>query len=386
MTDGPTRPSGAERTPIRVFVHLGPNFDPEAWRSDWLRGEIVGVNEPSPYGYHRANEMGCVVTFSTHSETRVGKAVRLALRVLAGFDLLHAWRNRHAIRAADVVWTHSESHGLGVAAALWPLPRQRRPALILQNVWLIDRWARYPAAHRALFKRLLRRADVLTFLSPVNRDIAAELFAGVRCEFVHYGIRSDEKYTPRAPDGRRPLSILALGNDEHRDWATMVAGAEKLPDARLTVVSRNFPKALTTKAQVSVRKVENNRELEEIFAASDILLLTLKPNKHASGVTVLQEAVLHGLPVVATDTGGLKEYFDETMVHYVEPSDASAVADAIRRATADPDRSLEMVHRAQQRMSGEGISSEAYVRRHVELSKEILDHHEKRAAGAVPRA
>jgi hypothetical protein len=222
MTDGSTRPSQADETPIRVFVHLPPSFDAEAWRAAWLRGEIVGINEPFPYGYHRANGMGCTVAFSAHSETRAGKAVRLAVRALVGFDLLHAWANRHAIRHADVVWTHSESHGLGVAAILWPLPRRKRPAMILQNVWLIDRWSQYPAVHRALFKRLLRRADVLTFLSTINRDIAATLFAGVRCEFIHYGIRNDDKYPPRVPDGHRPLSILAIGNDEHRDLVTTI--------------------------------------------------------------------------------------------------------------------------------------------------------------------
>jgi len=31
----------------------------------------------------------------------------------------------------------------------------------------------------------------------------------------------------------------------------------------------------------------------------------LLPNLHASGITVIQEAVLAGVPVVATDTGGL---------------------------------------------------------------------------------
>jgi hypothetical protein len=35
------------------------------------------------------------------------------------------------------------------------------------------------------------------------------------------------------------------------------------------------------------------------------------------------------------------------------------------------------------RMSAKGISSEAYVRRHVELSKEILDRDGKRARSAV---
>ncbi len=40
------------------------------------------------------------------------------------------------------------------------------------------------------------------------------------------------------------------------------------------------------------------------------MVVPLKPNKHASGITVMEEAALHGLPMVVTDTGGLKAYFD----------------------------------------------------------------------------
>jgi hypothetical protein len=120
-------------------------------------------------------------------------------------DFVHAWRNRAAIRTADVVWTHSESHGLGVAAVHALTRAGRRPAMLLQNVWLIDRWRRYPPPHRWLFTRLLRRADVLTFLSSQNRDIAASLFPGNRCVTVLYGIRAEDKRLPRRPvtlDGR----------------------------------------------------------------------------------------------------------------------------------------------------------------------------------------
>jgi hypothetical protein len=30
------------------------------------------------------------------------------LRRIVGFDLIHAWRNRKGLFAADIVWTHTE--------------------------------------------------------------------------------------------------------------------------------------------------------------------------------------------------------------------------------------------------------------------------------------
>ena len=48
-----------------------------------------------------------------------------------------------------------------------------------------------------------------------------------------------------------------------------------------------------------------------------------------SGITVIQEAVLAGVPVIATATGGLSGYFPPDTVRYVPPGDVAALRDAI---------------------------------------------------------
>ncbi|WP_186110551.1 hypothetical protein [Burkholderia gladioli] len=53
---------------------------------------VVGLNDVTPYGYGRAEAMQCQVRFSA-----AGKLLRLGLRAVTGFDLLHAWLNRSAV-------------------------------------------------------------------------------------------------------------------------------------------------------------------------------------------------------------------------------------------------------------------------------------------------
>ncbi len=56
------------------------------------------------------------------------------------------------------------------------------------------------------------------------------------------------------------------------------------------------------------------------------MCVPLKHNKHASGITVVQEAVLSGVPVVATLRAGLDAYFSHDEIRYVQPDNPIALA------------------------------------------------------------
>lgn len=78
---------------LRVFVHLATDKDPAAWRRAWEAGTLVGVNEETPYGYGRAERMGCTLAFArAYPESSAARFLRLGLRVLLGFDLLQIGR------------------------------------------------------------------------------------------------------------------------------------------------------------------------------------------------------------------------------------------------------------------------------------------------------
>lgn len=367
------RSAQSARSEIRVHVHLAVDKDPVEWRRKRESGDLVGINDPTPYGYGRAEDMGCRVTFSkSGKENRLAKLCRLGVRAIVGADLVHAWRNRAAIRNADIVWTHTESQYLSVAMVGVLL--RRRIRIIGQNVWLIDIWDALTLPKKVLFRWLISRVDVLTFLSPENYARAKALFPGANVRWVKFGIPAEQK---RAPVDRRcdqVVNILAVGNDRHRDWETLIDAVGGAPHFRLKILSGSVPKRLVKRStNIEVARARSNDELHKAFDEATLVCVPLKKNLHASGLTVIQEAVLSGVPVVATDIGGLADYFSADEIRYVPVGDAGALRAAFEEISRDPARAFERAARAQARMAdSDDLGAQPYVRRHVELSREIL--------------
>ena len=361
---------------MKVHVHLAYGRDETTWAKAYDDGTLIGINDRDSYGYRHAAAMVSAMTFSRdHREGPVGKLIRGGARALLGFDLIHAWRNRDAILAADVVWTHTESQHLAISQLFANSGRKpgERPKLLAQSVWLMDHWRRFPMVRRAYFRRLLRRADVLTCHSRENRAMARRLFPHARTELVLFGIAADTIHAPqhRANDGSE--LIVAVGNDEHRDWPTLIAAVARHPDWRLRIVSTKAAPSLADGVpNVEVRGVTSNRDLLDLYRRATVAVVPLKPNAHASGITALQEAALSGIAAVATDVGGLIDYFDRDQISYVPVGDIDAMEQAIGRLLADPDERYRQAIAAQRRMGPDGLSSQAYARRHVELSRALL--------------
>lgn len=358
---------------LAVYAHVAHGHDPVRWARDWASGALVGFNERSPYGYHRADDMGARVTFSTsHAEGALARLVRGGLRVALGFDIVHAWRNRAALTACDVVWTHTESQHLAVLAVLALTRPSRAPKVIAQSVWLIDEWDRIGPLRRALATRLIAGADVLTFLSPLNAARAQAMWPHKRCEFVRFGVTCALKAAPKT-QAPQTIHVLSVGNDRHRDWATLVSAFAGEPSVALTIASRTAPRALAAgHHNVTIAAPATQEELEALYRMADVFVLPLEPNLHASGVTVLQEAALFGLPVVATRAGGLEGYFTTEEACFVAPHAPQAMRDAVRTLFADDAARTRLAARLQARMCDDDLSSTAYVARHVALSRELV--------------
>ncbi len=363
----------AQTLPIRVFVHLAHGLDAHRWEMNWRDGKVIGVNERLPYGYFRAADFGCVVEYSrSKNETSAGKLVRLGTRLVLGFDLVHAWQNRHTMFGADVIWTHTESQHFAILALFHLFRHRRRPKLIAQSVWLLDHWFRLSLLKRWLYRKLLSKADVLTVLSPSNLQVAKELFHDCRSELVLYGIRADQKIPPKLQTSR-PIRVISLGNDEHRDWNTLISAVKLHGECELKIVSSRVDRTLIRGTQnISVERPADNAALLDLYAWADLVVLAIKPNLHASGITVLQEAALLGIPMICSDTGGLRAYFSDEEVRYVPAWDAPAICNAVKELAEDDASRRELASRAQQRMGDNGLSSISYVLRHVELSKQLM--------------
>jgi len=367
---------------IRVFVHLSVPYGAERWQDSFKNGKLIGINDRLPYGYYRAAEDGCQIVYSEDKkENRLDRSFRLWMKSIFGVDIVHAWRNRKGIYDSDVVWTHTELQYIAVLMLFHILFWKPRPKLIAQSVWLYDRWQDLGLLKRWVFSRLIAKADILTVLSPENLKVARTLFPHIRSEFIPFGINVDELAPLKKEKIHHPIRILSIGNDPHRDWQILIQSVKDLPDCHLKIASWKLNKeAIKYYNNIELLHISTDSKLFSAYEWADIILLTIKLNLHASGITVLQEAAVLGVAATCSDIGGLKAYFSDEEVYFIPHGDASEIQKAIATLAGDDQLRWRLAERAQARMRPGDLSSRSYARRHAELSRELL------AWGPVPAA
>ena len=297
--------------PLRVFVLLAHSFGARSWQERWGRGALAGIHERLPYGYFHCAGSDCEVEYSEDAdESRLTRLVRMCLRRLLGFDLIHAWRNRKKITRADVVWTHTELEYLAILVLFRLGVVSARPPLIAQSVWLFDRWPRMSRLRQWVYRRLIEKADILTVHSPENLRIARELFPHKHSELIHFGIDSSRIRPVQRREMGPPRRVLALGNDMHRDWDTLINAFGGRSEIEVRMGGKRIGRRLRRKtghfANLEIVAPATTAESDRLYQWADFVVVPLKPNLHASGITVVTEAVLFGVSVICTDTGGLR--------------------------------------------------------------------------------
>lgn len=369
-----TEPRTRTSKDIDIFVHLAHGFGRVSWRERFRAGKILGINHEDPYGYQQAGEMGCNISQSEdHPENALSRLVRLGLRAILGFDILHAWRNRHGIFGAEVVWTHTESQALAILLLMRFRGGKNHPKLIAQTIWTMDDWPSYSAVRRSFYKSLLGRADLLTVHSTSALRQLRQIFPHSRTEFVRYGIRADKSLEKTIHPMHWPIRVLTLGNDRHRDWQTFVAAIRDQAEIEARMVTRTDVSRLIKGVKNLVLTIPaGNQELISLYEWTDLVVVCLTDNLHASGITVIQEAVLFGVPVICSDTGDLRSYFTDEEVSYVPPQDPDALTNAILLAATDQQAFQKRSGRALVRMKDGDINSRGFVAHHVRMSRELL--------------
>jgi hypothetical protein len=344
------------------------------------------VNTYLPYGYHYAQGQGWSIACSEDGyEGPITELMRRILGRCLGFDLLHAWRNRSALRSADVVWTHTEREHLA-AALILSLSRAPAPRLLAQCVWLFDSWSNLSTAKRFLYRYLLRHADIITTQSPEDLKVARTLFPTHPTACVLSGGAVEWMSQPREESIHHPVRIAALGNDMHRDWSTLLRAFGGRSEYELAIASRQLTqRRLRNAPNVRLVKAQTEADVRQLYQWADMVVVPLKHNRHASGITVIFEGTISGVPVVATDTGGLRAYFAEDEIAYVPLNAPDAMRDMVDSLCTDRARSLAMVARAQRRMLTGELTKQGYAKRHRKLTEDLLQRRDPSLAVARDR-
>jgi glycosyltransferase involved in cell wall biosynthesis len=359
---------------VNVFVLLGYNFGANSWERKHALGLIPGLNDRLAYGYYRAAGEGWAIEYSHDDEERLlAKYCRLVLRKVLGFDLIHVFRNRQRLLRADIVWTHTELEHLGVLALFKLIGRwRRRPKVVANCIWLFDRWPGLSRVKRFIYRALLREADVVTTFSPENLKAAQRLLPSVRCECILWGALTNGLQHREAAT-HRPLRILSLGNDMHRDWQTLLRAFGNIDGYEVKIgSSRINQKLIEGIGNVEVISATTANEIRALYEWSDCVVVPLKANLHASGITVIFEAISSGVPSICTDTGGLRAYFSDSEVMYVPTYRPGAMREAADELALDDNLRLGMVTRAREHLISADLTAHGFASRYRRLSEELL--------------
>ena len=259
---------------------------------------------------------------------------------LAASSLRGAFRLRGTLRDADVVV--ATTTGTAMALATWRAAGLlRRPLVGIVAGLLNAPWKRSRAWTT---RRLLVRMHALLYgegeLAPLLER--APGLAG-RVHVNPFGVDASF-WTPSERTAPEEY-VVAIGNDGHRDWGTLVRAAREISVPIRVFTAHPPPTELP--ANVEWRpagwhdQVLTDVEVRELYRNAAAVVVPVEDVVQPSGQSVTLQALACARPVVLSRTRGLwspGELQDGVNVVLVPPGDADVLASAVHEVVADPAR------------------------------------------------
>jgi glycosyltransferase involved in cell wall biosynthesis len=211
---------------------------------------------------------------------------------------------------------------------------------------------------RVLWKFLLRSADAITTCSRSLASTAIEFDQALesKVKVVHNGTDELGKQAlgPNGSDVLTPfptrgLTVLSIGKFEHKKGQdVLIAGFKRLladrPELRLVLVGATGPSLDEIRQIVAAEGLEDRVRLHvdvphqfiwRFFAEASVFVLSSRSEPFG---IVLLEAGLAGVPVVATNVGGIPEILSDGVNGKLVPcDDPAAIACAVAELLDRPD-------------------------------------------------
>jgi glycosyltransferase involved in cell wall biosynthesis len=328
-----------------VVLHFGPDLDKPGGVASVIQAYVDADLRPWTIDF--------VSIYTPTSRFRQIARLVVALAVLST-------RSRRRI---DGVHVHT-SYGFDLVRAVLLLETARRrkfPTIVtVHGSRFMTDVRRAPRLVRAIFER----ADAVTVLS--EEVHAAALTLGAR----HTSLLPnpvEPRPSARSVDARK--QVLFAGEIGHRKGVDVLLQAWRKVHAEHSGVSLLLlgPIADPTLIASLPDGVHYGGPLPRagVLAALDSSCLAVLPSRAEAMPMFVLEAMAAGVPVVATDVGGIKSTLGDAGV-IVTVGDSDALASAIMELLADPDRLVEM-SRCGQRLVSEHYSTEVFTRNVVAL-------------------
>ena len=339
-----------------MIVHILPETEPfseyhggalSRWAANVLQGDtqslIIAPSTDSSWSFP-SEGVRCLPGLSRYRQIRQVFRYRLP-KSLERKWLKALFTSSLSLKAGDTVWIHNRPE---FAIALSSVVRSANARLVLhlQNSHL-----------KTFSTKLIRLAhiDKLVFCSEYLRKESLEVHPGVSGSIVIYNGASQELFYP-PPDGRsqrnKPPIILYVGRlvpekgvhvflaairlltERRVDVRGLVVGAPAFGQNEMTPYVQQLK--TTAPPNVHFHQYCSGRPLADKFGEADIFCCPSMWDEPFGLVNV--EAMASGLPVVATDTGGIPEIFSDGGAILVKRGSAVSLADALERLALDPAR------------------------------------------------
>jgi glycosyltransferase involved in cell wall biosynthesis len=242
------------------------------------------------------------------------------------------------LRSADVVV--ATSTGTAVALAAWSRAGLLRTPLVGIVAGLLnDPWKR---ARRLTTLPLLRRLQSVLY-GPGELAGMQALGLESRVHVVPFGV--DARFW--SPGGtERTREVVAIGNDGHRDWDTLVAAAPYI-SAPVRIFTRHarpdaLPPNVTWERADWYEQILSDEDVRELYRSAAVVVVPTKDVPQPSGQSVTLQAMASGTPVVLSRTRGLwapEQLRDDENIVLVPPGDARELAHSVRLLLDDRGRS-----------------------------------------------
>jgi glycosyltransferase involved in cell wall biosynthesis len=204
---------------------------------------------------------------------------------------------------------------------------------------------------------------------------------GVDLERFSPGSQDEARHQVGLPEDARVLMFAANStkSNEFKDFATLEGALESV--GKVIAVSVGEAGETRQVGSAELRMIEAQANLTPWYRAAD---LYVHPARADTFPTTVLEAHACGLPVVASDVGGIPEQVVEGETgHLVPTGDAQAMADAIRGLLADEPRRRSFAfaarRRAEQRFDARRMV-DAYLEWYESLSSSSADSSRMRSA------
>ena len=271
-----------------------------------------------------------------------GEAVRTTglvgrlVRAIGGNNLLLAWycyRRRHDY---DLVFTDGEQVGLPFGALLHMARRRPRHVMIVHIL---------SVPKKVMLFRLLRlgsRVDrFVVYASSQRRFIVDRLNVPARHVVRTPFMVDTDFFAPRMTRRSTPPLISSAGL-EFRDYPTLIDAVRDL-DVRVVLAAaspwskrHDSSGDVDLPSNVEVRRLDF-RELRELYAASDLVVVPVVETDFQAGITTILEAMAMAKPIICTRTTGQTDTIvDDVNGRYVPAGDAGALRVAIETLLDDP--------------------------------------------------